>query len=375
MHELMSNNQSLFPADRTKAAVQLLERIEQAEKENEDPFFYLNDRDVLHYYLYRSTNLNKEAERSDRTLKEYEGELSQMIRHMIQFSEEIGLDIEQIEEGSLFKSLSPRHLRRYQTWLSEESPRVTAKAPYSAATLARKTTILKSFFRFLHENRYLKQPVHQGLRPATVRKDDRPNRDLGPGEVIQLLDYYQNRNPIMFTLIHVLVGTGMRNDELCRLKVSDVRFDPILGGFYLHVTGKGNKQRDIPLRNKVMDSIVLYRKTRLLPADFPSNSDEPLFPNSRWKAFRPSYFATMLGDEIEKVPILSIQARKKRITPHEFRHSFAIISYMNNSDVYAIMRALGHEKIETTMIYLQKIMEREQHVVHQWKDDALGRYI
>jgi len=39
------------------------------------------------------------------------------------------------------------------------------------------------------------------------------------------------------------------------------------------------------------------------------------------------------------------------------------------------MRALGHEKIETTMIYLQKIMEREQHVVHQWKDDALGRYI
>ncbi|MCM3791328.1 tyrosine-type recombinase/integrase [Domibacillus indicus] len=375
MFELMPNSQPLFPADRTEAAVQLLERIDQAEKENKDPFFYFNDRDVLHYYLYRSINLNKEAERSDRTLNEYERELSQMIQNMMHFPYEIGLDIEQIEEGSLFKSLSPRHLRRYQTWLAEESPHVKKKGSYSAATLARKTTILKSFFRFLHENRYLKQPIHQGLRPATVRKDDRPNRDLGPGEVIQLLDYYRDRNPIMFTLIHVLVGTGMRNDELCRLKVSDVRFDPILGGFYLHVIGKGNKQRDIPLRDKVMDSIMLYRKTRLLSADFPSNNDEPLFPNSRWKAFRPSYFATMLGDEIEKVPILSIQARKKRITPHEFRHSFAIISYMNNSDVYAIMRALGHEKIETTMIYLQKIMEREQHVVHQWKDDALGRYI
>lgn len=193
--------------------------------------------------------------------------------------------------------------------------------------------------------------------------------------MIQLLDYYQDRNPIMFSLIHVLVRTGMRNDELCSLKVSDVRFDPILSGYYLHVIGKENKQRDIPLRDKVMDSILLYRKTRLLPADLPSNSDEPLFPNSRWKAFCPSYFATMLGDEIEKVPILSIQARKKRITPYEFRHSFAIISYMNNSDVYSIMRALGHEKIETTMIYLQKIMEREQHVVHQWKDNTLRTYI
>ncbi|MET1030126.1 hypothetical protein [Domibacillus tundrae] len=59
--------------------------------------------------------------------------------------------------------------------------------------------------------------------------------------------------------------------------------------------GKGNKQRDILLRDKVMDSIVLCRKMRLLAADFPRDSDEPLLPNSRWKAFRPSYFATMLG--------------------------------------------------------------------------------
>ncbi|MET1030982.1 tyrosine-type recombinase/integrase [Domibacillus tundrae] len=375
MFELISMSQSLFPENRADVTGHLLERLEQAEKEKEDPFYYFDDRDVIHYFLYRSMNLNKKAERSGRTLKEYERELAQLIRNLLQYPDEIGLDIESVEGGSLFKSLSPRHLRRYQAWLAEESPHVKKKGPYSPATLARKTTIMKSFFAFLHENRYLKQPIHQGLLPATVRKDDRPNRDLGPSEVIQLLDYYQDRNPIMFSLIHVLVGTGMRNDELCRLKVSDVRFDPILGGFYLHVIGKGNKARDIPLLNKIMESIVRYRKTRLLPANFPSDSDEPLFSNSRWKAFRPSYFATMLGDEIEQVPILSIQARKKRITPHEFRHSFAIISYINNSDIYAIMRALGHEKIETTMIYLQKVMEREQHVVHQWKDNALGNYI
>lgn len=66
----------------------------------------------------------------------------------------------------------------------------------------------------------------------------------------------------------------MQNDKLCCLKVSGVRYDPILGGYYLYVIGKGNKQRDIPLRDKVMDSIVKYWKTRLLSAEFPSDSAE-----------------------------------------------------------------------------------------------------
>ncbi|MCP3764800.1 tyrosine-type recombinase/integrase [Domibacillus sp. A3M-37] len=110
--------------------------------------------------------------------------------------------------------------------------------------------------------------------------------------MIQLLDYFEDRNPIMFSSLHVLAGTGMKNNELCRLKVSDVRFDPILGGFYLHVFGKRNKQRDIPLRDKVMDSIVKYWKIRLLSAEFPSDSAERLFPNSRGQ-----YFARLTTNE------------------------------------------------------------------------------
>ncbi|WP_231373223.1 hypothetical protein [Bacillus sp. 37MA] len=48
---------------------------------------------------------------------------------------------------------------------------------------------------------------------------------------------------------------------------------------------------------------------------------------------------------------------------------------MSGTNIYDIMRALGHEQIDTTMIYLQKIMDREQHVIHTWSQDTLGRYI
>ncbi|WP_018393275.1 tyrosine-type recombinase/integrase [Bacillus sp. 37MA] len=373
---LMDIEMNLFPDDRQGIITDLVQRMDQAEKEKKDKFHFLNDRDVLHYFLYRNTNLNEAANRSDRTIREYELELEQMIRNLLQYAEEIGLDIEDVVEGSLFKSLSPRHVRRYQMWLTESSPYVKENGPYSPATLSRKTVVLKSFFRFLFEKRYITEPLHDSLLTSTVRKDDRPNRDLGPSEVIQLLDYFHDAgNPIVFSLIHVLVGTGLRNDELCRLKMSDVRFDPILGGFYLHVIGKGNKERDIPLKEKVMDSLILYRKARFLSAAFPVGSDEPLLPNSRHMAFRPSYFSTFLGNAIEKVPIRSIQARTSRITPHVFRHSFAIISYVSGANIYDIMRALGHEQIDTTMIYLQKIMDREQHAIHKWNQDTLGRYI
>jgi site-specific recombinase XerD len=51
-------------------------------------------------------------------------------------------------------------------------------------------------------------------------------------------------------LVHILTTTGLRNEELCRLKVGDFKYDSISGGYYLNVLGKGNKKRQIPLKEK-----------------------------------------------------------------------------------------------------------------------------
>ena len=218
---------------------------------------------MIQWFLYRKEHLNRQHDKSSRTIKEYERELTQFVEQLVRYSKEINVDIDHIIEGSLFKSLSPRHIRRYQEWLAEKSPYVQKNGSYSPATLARKTTIIKNFLQFMYEVEYIHEPLHKGLFTATVRKDDRPNRDLGPQEVIQLLDHFRKINhPIAFAMIHILTTTGLRNEEFCNLKVRDLQYDSINGGYFLDVLGKGNKRRQIPLKEKVLSSIRMFREAR-----------------------------------------------------------------------------------------------------------------
>lgn len=354
----------------------LLQKKEQSEKNKENPFSRFSDQEMLTYFLHHQKNIDHKKNRNERTVREYERELNQMIQQMLKYAVEINLDVVEIVDNSFFKSLEKRHLRRYQAWVVEESPHVKSKGPYSAATIARKTVIWKSFFSFLFSCGYIREPVHEGLLSATVRKDDRPNRDLGPIEVVQILNYFRdNAHPVLFGIMHTLVATGLRNNEFCQLKVSDVKYDSLFGGYYLSVLGKGNKHRSIPLKPKVVESIQNYRAARLLSIDFDESDNTPLFPTSTGKAFSPSYLAQYLGKAIERTNLPFLKNRSSKITAHTFRHSFAIISHRAGADIYKIMRSLGHEKIETTMIYLEKIFEREQHAIHEWKEGILGDYI
>ena len=203
-----------------------------------------SDVEMIQWFLYRKEHLNRQHDKSSRTIKEYERELTQFVEQLVRYSEEIDIDMDHIIEGSLFKSLSPRHIRRYQEWLAEKSPYVQKNGSYSPATLARKTTIIKNFLEFMYEVEYIHEPLHKGLFTATVRKDDRPNRDLGPQEVIQLLDHFRKINhPVAFAMIHILTTTGLRNEEFCNLKVRDLQYDSINGGYYLRCIRK-RKQKE-----------------------------------------------------------------------------------------------------------------------------------
>lgn len=92
--------------------------------------------------------------------------------------------------------------------------------------------IWKSFFSFLHRSDYIKEAGHEGLLSATVRKEGRPNRDSGPNEVVQLLDYFKRENrPVLFGLMQILDATGLRNVELCKIKVSALKYDSLVGGY------------------------------------------------------------------------------------------------------------------------------------------------
>ncbi|MBO0587608.1 MULTISPECIES: tyrosine-type recombinase/integrase [unclassified Sporosarcina] len=351
-------------------------RLDAAEKNGETPFHDFTDPEMIKWFLYERRHLNEENERSRRTVREYERELLLFIEQLLTYSVAIDIDVAYIIEGSLFKSLQSRHLRRYQEWLATDSPYVLRKGAYSAATLERKTTIIKAFFTFLHEKGYIQEPIQKGLRIASVRKDDRPNRDLGPLDVITLLNTFRDlQHPVMFTIVHVLTTTGIRNEEFCVLQVKDLKVDAILGGYYLEILGKGNKLRHVPLKEKVVRSIRMFRHARgLLPIE-QALQEDPLFTTNTGQAYSPSYLSQYVKKQIATTEQVMLSDKTLKITPHVFRHAFAIISKLNGVDIYDIMRSLGHEKIETTMIYLEKVFEKERHAIHSWKPEVFGDYI
>ncbi len=359
-----------------KNMIFLQERVDLAEKENKNPFHDFSDVEVIQWFLHQRKHLNEKNDRSERTIKEYERELSQFVEHLLQYSKDIDLDIDYIIEASLFKSLQPRHIRRYQEWVATSSPYVLERGSYSAATLARKTTVIKSFLNFLHDVKYIIEPLHTGLRIATVRKDDRPNRDIGPYEVIRLLRYYRDQHhPVAFAIIHVLTTTGIRNEEFCQLTLKDLQYDSILEGYYIDVLGKGNKRRQIPLKTKALNSIKMFRYARGLDDFKEAEPHSPLFTTNTGKAYSPSYLTQYLTKTIEKSELSFLEKRTSRVGPHTFRHAFAIISHLSEVDIYDIMKSLGHEKIETTMIYLEKVFEKERHAIHEWKPEVFGEFM
>lgn len=355
-------------------------RIDNSKRDGFESYHEFNDKEILWWYLYRRTNIKKENEKSERTVKSYRRILEQFITNLLMYHNEIGLDLKIPENAtniSLLKLLEERHLRRYQEWFINKSPYVLKNGPYSAATIENKMTVIKSFLQQLYRWGYIPLPVYEGFYVFAARKDERPNRDAGPNDVLKLLKSFEAIGHIpMFTLIHVLTTTGMRNEELCKLTVGDVKKDTILGGYYLDVWGKGNKNRQIPLREKTLTSIEKFRAARgLLPLKEATKS-EPLFTTNRGKAYTPSYLSQYFKSQLAYLPEEVLEEfNHVSITPHLFRHAFAIISSIEGSDLYAIMRSLGHERIDTTQIYLEKIFAKERHSIQQWSSNTLDGYI
>jgi integrase/recombinase XerD len=351
-------------------------KVDQSEKEHRQMFEDFSDQEILYYYVHHQKNRDNKKNRSPGTKREYFRELLKFANNIVMYAEEIGVDIEVIKEGSLFKSLAPRHLERYQEWMEKKEPLVNNKKAYSAATLARKNSIIKSFLSFLYKEGYTEKNLAGRMKSSTVSSQERPNRDLGPNEVIQILDFFYNENhPVLAGLIHVLVTSGMRNAELCNAKVKDLQYDSISESYTLSFEAKGGKQRIVPIKNKVYDAIINYRKARGLNTILSKADHSPLFPNAFGNPFSSSHLSKYLKKSILRTKLPFLLERENPITPHTFRHAYAIISYKSGADIFTIQKSLGHESYQTTAIYLQKILELEQNAVHSWNQGLMKKYV
>ena len=140
------------------------------------------------------------------------------------------------------------------------------------------------------------------------------------------------------------------------------------------ITYNRNNRRDA-VKEKVLNSIRMFRDARGLEDLSIAGKEGPLVTTNTGKAYTPSYLSQYLTKMIKETSLPFLLHRSSSVGPHTFRHAFAIISHKSGVDIYQIMRSLGHEKIETTMIYLEKIFEKERHAVHGWNPEVFGEYI
>ena len=201
---------------------------------------------------------------------------------------------------------------------------------------------LKGFFNYLIFEEYrANNPLDLIESPKIGRKlpDTLSIEEIDT--IISIIDLSKPQGERNRAIIEALYGCGLRVSELISLKISDLFFDE---GF-IKVTGKGNKQRFVPIGSLTIKFINIYRNEIRVHQVIKPSAQDTLFLNRRGNELTRAMIFHIVKELTEKAGI------RKNISPHTFRHSFATHLLENGADLRAIQQMLGHESITTTEIY------------------------
>ena len=216
---------------------------------------------------------------------------------------------------------------------------------------------LRSFFEFLIFEKYIKDnPLNLIESPKTSRKlpDVLSLEEIDV--LISKIDLYKEQGERNLAIIELLYGCGIRVSELVDLKISDLFFEEN----FIKVTGKGNKQRLIPIGNLTKQKINNYLNNSRNKVKVINTFNDHVFLNRRGKNLTRAMIFTIIKKLAEKANF------SKSISPHTFRHSFATHLLENGADLRTIQQLLGHESITTTEIYM--------HLDNRYLSEALNKF-
>jgi integrase/recombinase XerD len=213
--------------------------------------------------------------------------------------------------------------------------------PYSARSVARTLSSVRSFHRFLlREGGSERDPGVAVAQPKLPRSLPHP---LPVDEVARLLEVPDTATLVGLrdrAILEVLYGAGLRISELVGLDVDDVDLEE---GF-VRVLGKGGKEREVPLGTFGRDAVTAYLE-RARPAFSSAASRAALFLNQRGGRLTRQSCTRLLAACVEAAGI------ERRVTLHTLRHSFATHLLEGGADVRVVQELLGHASVATTQIY------------------------
>lgn len=217
-----------------------------------------------------------------------------------------------------------------------------AESEQSAHTRARMTSSLRKMFEYAVLEKMIAD------NPTELLESPRLGRKLPTYLSVEEIDAmvlsidlskpFAHRNK---TMIEMLYSCGLRVSELINLEIYSVLIDDQL----VRVTGKGNKQRLVPIDAYTLKLIQLYLTEERNQLETQKGEENILFLNRFGKRLSRVYVFNLVKKLAEKAGI------KKVVSPHTFRHSFATHLVNNGADLRAVQEMLGHESISTTEIY------------------------
>ncbi len=211
----------------------------------------------------------------------------------------------------------------------------------SKRSQSRTVSSLKSFYGFLEiEGRLRRNPAETIGSPKISRHIPAVLSIEEVDRIISSVDLSAPEGHRNRAILEVLYSCGLRVSELVSLRISDLFFEDS----FIRVTGKGDKQRLVPIGEPAVRAVQFYlSQTRRSLAS--KKAEDILFLNRR-------------GGQMSRQMVFLIIKRQcsaagitKDISPHTFRHSFATHLIENGADLRAVQQMLGHESILTTEIY------------------------
>lgn len=294
------------------------------------------DHILMYIFLHDEPTLGKK--RSSKTKIEYYRDISKLLDFSVPF-------------GGL-RNLSPEDLLAFQYEMEKE---------YAPTTQRRRSVVMKQFLRFLYKNGALEADLSFKMKKVSQPKELLVNRDLYEDEVRQLLDYFRSHDWFAFTLMHVLVSTGLRIEELADAMWRKLFYYRKLNRYFLRVMGKGGKERDVLIFEDVLESIREFRLRKGFDIELHPGCETAFFPKGDGSHYSEKYLSTEFSRLIKKTLFPFVVYREDPITPHTCRHYTAAYLTDKGIDLRAIQEMLGHASIVTTEGYLWKKRRLENH--------------
>lgn len=250
-------------------------------------------------------------------------------------------DVEKLYQYFQSKSLpnSPTEvrsedLRLFLVWVNELG--------MLALTQARVLSGLKAFFKYLIlEKQISKDPSALLESPKMTRKLPDTLNIIEINKLIDAIDLSRPEGMRNKAMLEILYGCGLRVSELTGLKISNLYLDID----FIKITGKGNKERLVPIGSEAIKYLKIYLKEIRIHIPIKPGNEDFVFLNRRGSPLSRVMVFLIIKD------LAQIAGIKKSISPHTFRHSFATHLIEGGADLRAVQEMLGHESITTTEIY------------------------